>query len=299
MKLLYCIFCLCCFQVLEAQNTLFDANVKALATLHQNKIIQNKGIVYNYQGGIVFKDSSNQKENIIATVAMRKVRTLIYKGIETKATWIVRNQIIYWQDEPIINRVQKDGFTSFYHYETDSLLAYVNNENLNEMQSILCFYFLWEKLSWATKFKQELKTKTFENMPQGVVAYMQPNNGNELEKWVWDGSKLYLLYDKSPHYIWLFDGKTAKPYFNSNMNEEWSWDGEEIKPFWGGHPSNNWRWEGNILRQVFENDYRNEYEWVDGIVRKRFGSFNDLEWAIYGEMPPALVALVVLGIAYR
>lgn len=305
MKNLLAIFFLLTSYSLSAQVYIYDAQGESFAYLKENVLLDSSHQVrYNLKGQIIFDGISTKKEDIKLTVETRKNKTLIYQNVETNATWLIQNNSIYWRknrtDYLIANVDKKAGFTSIYNAASDSLIAYINAENVSDLELSFAFFHIWNTLGLENVFNQQTtESSPAEKMPDGIVGYMKPVYGDPLNVWLWDGAFLYPAYDNDPRYVWKFDGETIKPNWNSRIETEWSWDGSELRPYWGGHPKNNWRWEGNIFRQIFENNYRNEFEIVDGVARKRFGTYGEIEWEVHGEMPLALISVVLLRIVYR
>lgn len=280
-----------------------DAEANSFAYIKENVLLDSAHqVLYNYKGSIIFNKNSSKKEDIALTVDIRKFKTNIYLEVETEATWFIKNNSIFWKknrEDILICTIEiKDGFTSIYNANTDSLIAFLDKEEVSSLDLSFAFFHIWNTLDLETVLEKQSVIST-EGMPEGVVGYMKPVFGDPLNVWVWDGEVLYHAYDADPNLVWTFDGSTIKPEWNSRTQFEWSWDGEELSPYWGGHPRNNWRWEGNIFRQIFESNYKNEFELVDNVARKRFGSYGDLEWEIHGDMPLPLVSIVLLGIVYR
>lgn len=302
----YILFVFIAFQsFVFGQKNIFDAQQNKLAYIKEN-VLLNKAhqVVYMLKGQIVFSSLSEKKEDILLTIELKKNKTLVFNQLETQATFIFEKNAVYYRQNRVDVLVamidKKAGFTSFYNAYTDSLIAYLDTENVSELELPLAFYYIWNELNLKSILAQQtLSNPSGEKMPEGVIGYMKPVYGDPLNVWIWDGKYLYPAYDRDPRYVWVFDGKTIKPDWNSRIETEWSWDGEELKPYWGGHPKNNWRWEGNIFRQIFDSNYRNEFEIVDGIARKRFGTYGEIEWEIHGDMPLALVSVVLLRIVYR
>ena len=291
--------------VLFAQKNIYDASGNMFSYIKENVVLDSAHqVLYNLKGQIVFAALSEKKEDILLTIETRKNKNLVYNKVETQPMWIFQNNSIYWRqnnvDVLIVNIAKKAGFTSFYNAVSDSLIAYIDTENLSELEQTMSFFHIWKTFDLETVFKtQNIQNTSGEAMPEGIIGYMKPVFGDPLNVWLWDGKYLYPAYDRDPNLVWLFDGEVIKPDWNSRIETEWSWDGEELKPYWGGHPKNNWRWEGNIFRQIFDSNYRNEFEIVDGVARKRFGTYGELEWEIHGDMPLALVSVVLLRIVYR
>lgn len=305
MKKIFVLLFLAVQSFLFAQKNIYDASGNAFAYIKENVILDSTHqVLYNLKGQIVFAALSEKKEDILLTIETRKNKNLVYNKVETQPTWIFQNNAIYWRqnnvDVLVINIDKKSGFTSFYNVQTDSLIAYIDTENVSELELMMSFFHVWKSLDLETAFKaQNIQNANGEKMPEGIIGYMKPVFGDPLNVWLWDGKYLYPAYDRDPNLVWLYDGSTIKPDWNSRIETEWSWDGEELKPYWGGHPKNNWRWEGNIFRQIFDSNYKNEFEIVDGIARKRFGTYGEIEWEIHGDMPLALVSMVLLRIVYR
>jgi len=289
-----------------SQTKIMDAEGNNIAYIKEQILLDSAHqVLYNYKGFILFNELSSSKNDIALTIDIRKNKTSIYKKVETTPNWIIRKNDIIWKNEreniDIIKIQKKDGFTSFYNINNDSLIAYIDTENVSALELSISLFYVWNTLNLEDLFlKEYLKTEAQnENLPEGILGAMKPVFGDEMNVWFWNGKYLFPAYNKDERYVWEFDGEVLKPIFNSRIENEWSWDGDELKPYWGGHPRNNWRWDNGILRQVFENNYKNEYEIVDNIVRKRFGSFGENEWQIEGEMPLPVLSLVLLGIVYR
>lgn len=304
MNKLLCILLLFLGQTLFAQKNIKNADGETLGYFKENVLLDfQHQVLYNIKGQIVFDKLSENRNDIILTIDLKKNKTVVYNGIETSPHIIITKNEIYWRknrEDVLVAKLEvKNGFTSFYSPITDSLIAYVDSESLSGLELGLGFFYVWNALELESKIPEKKLGNSSTELPEGILGFMKPVFGDPLNVWLWDGTYFYPAYDRDPRYVWLFDGKTIKPDFNSRIETEWSWDGEELKPFWGGHPRNNWRWEGNIFRQVFENNYRNEFEIVDGIARKRFGSYGDIEWEIHGHVPLALVSIVLLRIVYR
>ena len=291
--------------VIFAQISLKNTEAKTVVSLTENVLYSNKNEpLFNLKGQIVFKEKSNNRNDIVLTIDSRKNKTLVNKGISTSPKWLIQKEQIYWrknrEDLLVINFKKQDGFTSFYNAQTDSLVAYLNSEDISIIQISLVLFYMWDYFDLENVFSKSLEANNSnEALPDGIIGSMKPVFGDPLNVWLWNGEVLYQAYDNDPFYVWTYDGSTIKPQWNSRIETEWTWDGEEIKPYWGGHPRNNWRWEGNILRQVFNSDYKKEYEITDNIARKRFGAYGETEWEIHGEMPLALISIILLGIVYR
>lgn len=307
MKLLFSIFFFFSLvSISDAQTNIFNAESEKIASLKDNFLLNiNNKPLYNHKGLIIFKNTSNNKNDIELTIDVRKRKTTLYNKVETYPTWTIKDNSIFWRknknDVLLIHIKKENGFTSFYSARTDSLITYIDSDTLSEKEQSLVFFHVWNILDLEAVFEKQVALLFSENsdLPEGILASMKPVFGDDLNVWLWDGQYLFHAYNIDQRYVWEFDGKTLKPRWNSRIENEWSWDGDELKPFWGGHPRNNWRWDNGILRQVFENNYKNEYEIVDNIVRKRFGSFGDNEWEIEGEIPLPVLTLVLLGIVYR
>lgn len=291
---------------LTAQTNIFNAEGEKMAYLKDNYLLDsNHKPLYNHQGFIVFSNTSTNKNDIELTIDVRKRKTTIYNKVETYPKWTIKDNSIFWRnnrdDIQVINIKQENGFTSFYNARTDSLIAYVDSEDIFEKEQSLVLFHIWNVLDLETVFEKQvaLTFSANSNLPDGILGAMKPVFGDDLNVWFWDGKYLFPAYDMDKRFVWQFDGKTLKPILNSRTSDEWSWDEGELKPYWGGHPRSNWRWDHGVLRQVFESNYQNEYEIVDNVVRKRFGSFGDNEWEIEGEMPLPVLTLVLLGIVYR
>lgn len=288
------------------QISIKGADASIIGTLEKNYLLDSiHQVLYNYKGFIIFNKLSNNKNDIVLTLDIRKSKAIIFNKVETTASWVIKSNYIVWKkgkDNIDIIKIEKqNGFTSFYNENNDSLIGFVESENLTGLELSLAFFHLWNELNWEEKFDKQIKTfnKQTSNLEEGILGLMKPVFGDDMNVWLWDGKYLFHAYNNDQRYVWEFDGETLKPIWNSRIENEWSWDGDELKPFWGGHPRNNWRWDNDILRQVFENNYKNEYEIVDNIVRKRFGSFGEIEWQIEGEIPLPVLTLVILGIVYR
>lgn len=291
-------------QYVFAQKNIKNANAETIAYFKENVLLDfQHQVLYNIKGQIVFDKLTSDKEGIALTINLKRTKTVVYNKVETTPLFIIQKENIYWrksrEDVLVAKRKVENGFTSFYNPFTDSLIAFVDTELLSELETSLCFFYIWNTLELESKIPKKQLAGSNTSLPEGIVGMMKPVFGDPLDVWLWDGSFLYPAYDRNPNFVWRFDGKTIKPDLNSRIETEWSWDGAELKPFWGGHPRSNWRWESNILRQVFDNNYRNEFEIVENIARKRFGSFGEIEWEIHGEMPLALVTVVLLRIVYR
>lgn len=291
--------------LLFAQKNIYDAGGNMFSYTKENVLLDSAHqVLYNLKGQIVFAQLSEKKEDILLTIETRKNKTLVYNKVETEPTWVFQNNSIYWRqnnvDFLVVYLDKKAGFTSFYNAQTDSLISYIDTENVSELEQAMSFFYIWNTLNLEEVFKtQTIQSSSSEAMPEGIIGYMKPVFGDPLNVWLWDGKYLYPANDRDPNLVWVFDGATIKPNWNSRIETEWSWDGEELKPYWGGHPKNNWRWEGNIFRQIFDSNYRNEFEIVDGIARKRFGTYGEIEWEIHGDMPLGLVGMVLLRLVYR
>ncbi|MGB1316433.1 MAG: hypothetical protein ACPG4Y_10460 [Chitinophagales bacterium] len=291
--------------IIFAQISLKNTEAKTVASLNENVLYSNENVpLFNLKGQIVFKEKSNNRNDIVLTIDNRKYKTLINENISTSPKWLIQKEQIYWrknrEDILVVNFKKQDGFTSFYNAQTDSLIAFLDSEDVSTLQISFVLFYMWDYFDLEDKFSKSLQTSTSnEVLPDGVIGFMKPVFGDPLNVWLWNGEVLYQAYDNDPFYVWTYDGSTIKPQWNSRIETEWTWDGEEIKPYWGGHPRNNWRWEGNILRQVFNSDYKKEFEITDNIARKRFGAYGETEWEIHGEMPLALISIILLGIVYR
>lgn len=291
-------------QTLVAQQNIKNANTETIAYFKENVLLDfQHQVLYNIKGQIVFDKLSSNKNDIALTIDLKRNKTLIYKGVETSPSFIIQKEAIYWrknrEDILVVNIDVKNGLSAFYSAFNDSLIAYVDSDTISALETGLAFFYIWNALDLESKIPEKQLGNTSTTLPEGILGFMKPVFGDPLDVWLWDGKFLYPAYDRDPRYVWVFDGKTIKPEYNSRIETEWSWDGEELKPFWGGHPKNNWRWQGNIFRQIFDNNYRNEYEIIDGIARKRFGSYGDTEWEIHGDVPLAMVSVVLLRIVYR
>lgn len=289
-----------------SQQNIKDAKGNSLAYIKNNILLDSSHqVLYNYKGFILFNKLFDDKENIVLTLDIRKNKTAIFKNIETSASWIIKNNTIFWkknrEDIKIIKLRKEDDFTSFYNAHNDSLVAYIDTENISNLNLSILFFHVWNVLNLEEKFTQSFE-KVFSqttDLPEGILASMKPIFGDKQNIWLWDGKYFFPAYDKDKRFVWQYDGEILKPILFSKMENEWSWDGDELKPYWGGHPRNNWRWQNGIFSQIFENNYKNEYEIVDNTVRKRFSSFGDNEWEIEGEMPLPIIGLILLGVIYR
>lgn len=291
--------------MLSAQINIKDAEDNMISYIKDNIVLNSSHqVLYNYQGFIVFKELSSHRNDIVLTLDIRKNKTKIFIKVDKFPTWMIRNNSIFWKNEreefDVINIQKQNGFTSFYNAYNDSLIAYVDSEEISDIELSLAFFQIWKVLDLDKIFAKQKDVFTRNgDLPEGIMGSMKPVFGDDLDVWYWDGKYVFPAYNNDPRYVWIFDGETIKPNWNSRMENEWSWDGEELSPFWGGHPKNNWRWEGDVFRQVFESNYKNEYEIVDNVVRKRFGSYGDNEWEIEGEMPLPIISIVLLKIVYR
>jgi len=306
MKKTFFLFYIILYNFSFSQKIIKDSNSNTIAYLKNNILLDSSHqVLYNYKGFIVFNKLSNDKNDIVLTLDIRKNKTTIFNKVETFPKWIIRNNSIIWKkgrnNINIINIKKQDDFTSFYYANNDSLIAFVDTEEITDLEMCLAFFQIWNSLNLEDLFSKET-INTYTNngdLPEGILGSMKPVNGDEFNVWYWDGKYFFPAYDNDQRYVWEFDGENLKPIWNSRMETEWTWDGEELSPFWGGHPRNNWRWEDGIFRQIFENNYKNEYEIVENIVRKRFGSFGENKWEIEGEMPLPVISLILLGIVYR
>lgn len=306
-KLLFIILFFFVSNFCVAQTYIKNSQAKTISYI-KDKIVFNTEhkVLYNYKGFIVFKEESKNKNDIALTLDVRKNKTFIYNKVETQVKWIIKKENVIWkkgrQSINVLNIKKQDGFTSFYNVSNDSLIGFVDTEELTDPELSIAFFQLWEILDLEEMFLKQLETISYDinsDLPKGIIGSMKPVFGDEYNIWYWDGKHFFPALSNDQRYVWEFDGEILKPIWNSKMENEWSWDGEELSPYWGGHPRNNWRWENGILRQIFENNYKNEYEIVDNVIRKRFGSFSENEWEIEGKIPLPVISLIVLKIVNR
>ena len=195
----------------------------------------------------------------------------------------------------------KNGRMVFHDAQSDEVIGYTNHNSVKDAELILGFLIFSEYFDLENRLMETLKQSASTNESGGqFLGSIKSlwNHGADTE-WIWDGKILRLRWANNPYYEWFFDGEILRPNWQHNIQEEYTWDGEVFKPLWRSSSAEEWIWDGNRFKPMWNSDVNREFVIDENRAMPYWSNDKNMEWTISGEIPLPVIAIVILGIAYR
>lgn len=288
-----------------------DSNTVIGRISNNDVFISENEIGYTIQGNIIFNGTSMLANDILFIInakdVLGKKAGIIYQNDSKTVQYITQYGSFFFGDYPIDKQtetllylVQQDESTLVvYDGLNNSNLGHISGTGFNSPRLAIAahLYIVHYGLDLAAGRLIDSLNSIENQFMGGLIRPVYSDNA--YFDWIWDGKTLKPVSGNRPEDEWKFDGRYLKPVWNLDPRSEWIWENNILKPFWDNNVELQWIWEENTLRPFWAPNPDRIWVLEEEIIRPMWNYDQNIQWKIEGEVPLAIVAMVVLGFADR
>jgi hypothetical protein len=290
----------------SAQEILSDSGA-LLFRLQNSQIVDARNVVvYTIGGNMVFEGASRDNEEILYLVRSRDIFSKevgqVFNPDLSKTLFSMYRGRLYLGNELGVESLLLEVKTGNEEIVVLDYLGAIRGRWLLTSQPMTNMELVAVMIALVQRHGVEALLMGAEPKVQEIATikpYISDIYYTGYDEWTWDGHILKPRYGVRPQHEWTFDGRFLRPVWANGFEEEWEWNGETLQPAWPHPEGRVYTWDGRTFRPMWLRSL--DDEWVIEWDRAKPKYGNDLrrEWTIEGEIPVPVVALVILGYAYR
>ncbi|MEX0812626.1 MAG: hypothetical protein WD048_10455 [Chitinophagales bacterium] len=291
--------------------TFRDSSGTPLLHVSDALIKNEKGrILYNIQGNIIFSGTGEKRKDILLMLKSEN----IFSKKSGEVLGQKKGQVIYFtygggyyirpseqSTETLLLaywQKNKAGGFSLYHGKNDSLLAFYPDQNAKDVLLTALFHYFQTSnaMSETLVAAYEPPDKTVPDVTNtsGTIRRMWGGGNQEFE---WDGYVLRRRWGNNPMQEWTYDGLILRRVWSSSGNEEFIWENNILRRRWYTS-KDEFVWNGRTIRRRYGPE-QEEYIIQGTVVKSMWTESDANQWAIDGEIPVPVIAMVIYGLVNR